>query len=424
MIFSKLVFVRLYGSLPLPVQLLLVTQMAFNIGFYLVVPFLATFMTESLAVGGAVVGLVLGLRTFSQQGLFFVGGGLADRFGVRPVLLTGIAIRVLGFMVTGFSQSLVQLMVGVVLIGVAAALFSPAAEAALAAAGQATEKDGTVTRRELFALDTFFSRTGALLGPILGAVLITTGFAVTSVVAAAVFAALFVAHLMFIPAVQTDRHPSLFAGWGVVLRNRRFLLFAAAYSVMLVAYNQQYLSLPVELTRATGDQGSLGWMFVYSGVLILLLQMPVARRVGRMTARFALGLGTAVTAVGFGVLAVAAPMSPPPGLAALVPAVVMLTLLHLGQMIAVPVARDVVARLAEERNLGSYFGVLNTAGGMAVLVSSLLLGGLLDGAETAQASAALPWALLSGVTVVAAVLLVVVCPPRSGGSTSLRSSRR
>ena len=43
------------------------------------------------------VGFVLGLRTFSQQGLFVVGGALVDRYGVRPIVLTGCALRVAGF---------------------------------------------------------------------------------------------------------------------------------------------------------------------------------------------------------------------------------------------------------------------------------------------------------------------------------------
>ena len=86
--------------LPLSVQLLLVTQMLFNVGFYLVVPFLATYMTDNLAASGAMIGFILGLRTFSQQGLFFIGGGLTDRCGIKTVLLVGIAIRVLGFVVS------------------------------------------------------------------------------------------------------------------------------------------------------------------------------------------------------------------------------------------------------------------------------------------------------------------------------------
>ncbi len=40
------------------------------------------------------VGFVLGLRAFSQQGLFVVGGWLVDRYGVRPVVLTGCALRI------------------------------------------------------------------------------------------------------------------------------------------------------------------------------------------------------------------------------------------------------------------------------------------------------------------------------------------
>src|ERR687889_2917607 len=70
---------RDFGRLPRVVQLLVLTQLTFNIGFYMVLPYLATHLTEDLALAGAVVGLVLGLRTFSQQGLFVVGGTLTDR---------------------------------------------------------------------------------------------------------------------------------------------------------------------------------------------------------------------------------------------------------------------------------------------------------------------------------------------------------
>lgn len=395
--------------LPTTVHLLLISQLVFNVGFYLVVPFLATFMAESLAAGGAMIGLVLGLRTFSQQGLFFLGGALSDRLGIRPVLLTGIVIRVVGFLVAGFSQSTLQLMLGVVLIGFAAALFSPAAESGIAAAGAKSQRAGLATRAELFALDTFFSRTGALLGPVLGALLIGVGFPVTCLVAAGIFAALFLAHLLFFPDLRAGSPTPLLTGWGRVLRNRVFLLFALAYSSYLVAYNQQYLSLPVELTRAVGDQDQLGAMFVYSGVLVLALQLPLARLAGRLPRFGSLGLGFALVALAFLVLALNAPVAPDPGPAALVPAVLMLTLMHVGQMIAVPIARDLVGSLAGEQSLGAYFGVLNTFGGFAVLLSSLVLGSLLDAAAIPQPAAAVPWLVLAGLSVASAVVLVALC---------------
>src|SRR5690606_41395895 len=77
-------------------RLLLCTQLAFNLVFYLVVPFLAVHLAKDLTMAGWAVGVVLGVRTFSQQGLFLVGGALADRFGTRPVVLAGCVVLKVG----------------------------------------------------------------------------------------------------------------------------------------------------------------------------------------------------------------------------------------------------------------------------------------------------------------------------------------
>ena len=58
---------------------LLGAQLVFNLGFYAVVPFLAGAMGTEYGLGAAAIGLVLGARTFSQQGMFLLGGMLADR---------------------------------------------------------------------------------------------------------------------------------------------------------------------------------------------------------------------------------------------------------------------------------------------------------------------------------------------------------
>ncbi len=53
-------------------RLLVVNQFGVNVGFYMVVPFLATYLVDDLGYTVALVGAVLGLRTLSQQGLFLV----------------------------------------------------------------------------------------------------------------------------------------------------------------------------------------------------------------------------------------------------------------------------------------------------------------------------------------------------------------
>jgi MFS family permease len=78
-------------------QLLLASQLIFNIGFYAVVPFLAVAMRNDFGMGAMAIGIVLGARTFAQQGMFLFGGALADRWGARQSMITGCLVRIAGF---------------------------------------------------------------------------------------------------------------------------------------------------------------------------------------------------------------------------------------------------------------------------------------------------------------------------------------
>ena len=83
---------------------LLGSQFVFNIGFYAVVPFLAIFLRDDMLLSGGLIGLILGLRTFSQQGMFIVGGALSDRFGAKVIILSGCIVRVSGYLLLAFGD--------------------------------------------------------------------------------------------------------------------------------------------------------------------------------------------------------------------------------------------------------------------------------------------------------------------------------
>ncbi|WP_432573820.1 MFS transporter [Kineococcus sp. SYSU DK005] len=405
-------------ALPAGVRLLLASQLAFNVGFYLVVPFLAVHLSTDLAMAGWLVGVVLGVRTFSQQGLFFLGGALADRFGVRPVLLTGCAVRVAGFCVLGWAGSLPAVLAGTVLTGFAAALFSPAVETALAHEGRRLEDAGVLTRAELFALDAVVGKVGSLLGPALGAALLAVDFGTTCLVAAGIFAAVLAANARWAPRADpaAPRGAPVLAGWGAVLRNRRFLVFTALHSTLLLSYNQLYLALPVELERATGSQDALGALFVLAAVVTVAVQVPLARWARRRGAGTALPLGFAVTAAAFALVA-ACTAAPPPGrLPALAPACAFVVLLHLGSALAGPVARDLVPPLAGERHVGAHYGVLASGGGLAVLLGSAGAGALLEPGAVA------PWVLLALLPLVSAAGLAVLARAVPPGAPTAANS--
>jgi MFS family permease len=389
------------GSLSPVARLLVGSQLLFNIGFYLVVPYLAGHLAGDLGLAGWVVGLVLGLRTFSQQGLFVVGGTLADRFGPKPLIIAGCAVRVAGFAVLAFASSLPGVLGGVVLIGLAGALFSPAVEASLA---REAEPD---RRADTFALLTVSGEIGAVTGPLLGVVL-AGQFRVACLVGAALFTAIGIMHACLLPRLPAEhRGEPVLEGWREVLRNKVFLVFAAGYSAFLVSYNQLYLALPAELNRVGADESTLGLLFALASTLMIVGQLPVAALSRRLLGRSgALVSGFVLMGLAFAVVALR-----PPGTTG---AVAFVVLLVLGEMLAVPQAKGLVPRLAGERRLGTYFGVLASAGGVAVLIGSTVSGALLEHGRIA-------WVVLALLPLAGACVLTALA--RSGAFTETPKGR-
>ncbi|WP_394617314.1 MFS transporter [Lentzea sp. JNUCC 0626] len=351
-------------ALPLTARLLALTQLFFNIGFYLVIPYLAGHLADHVGLVGWVVGLVLGLRTFSQQGLFAVGGALTDRFGAKPTIVIGCLVRASGFTVLAVAAHLPLIVLGVVLTGLAGALFSPAVESSLA------QEVPAPARADAFAAFAVGGEIGAVTGPLLG-IAVAGRFQIACAAGAVLFTLIALVHWGLLPGRPgAHRDEPLLDGWRQVFGNRRFLVFAAGCSAYWVSYNQLYLALPVELESNGAPASALGLLFALASAMIVVLQVPltsVARRV--------LGRGRAVTS-GFVVMAVAFfVVATVPGLVATMTFVVLLTF---GQMLLVPFVQELVPVLAGERRLGVHFGLMASVGGAAVLVTGPVSGLLLE----------------------------------------------
>ncbi|MER5005165.1 MDR family MFS transporter [Atlantibacter hermannii] len=390
---------------------LLGSQFVFNIGFYAVVPFLAIFLRDDMLLSGGTIGLILGLRTFSQQGMFILGGALSDRYGARSVILCGCVVRVAGYLLLALGDSLSPIILGACLTGIGGALFSPSIEALLAKAGTDSEARGKRSRAEWFALFAVCGELGAVLGPVAGALLAGLGFRQVALAGALVFvAALLVLHLCLPP---TARHKQALhiTPWWTTFRQPRFVAFIIAYSSWLLSYNQLYLALPVEITRAGGSEKDLGPLFMLASGLIILLQLPMARFARRVGATRVVPAGFLLVSASFVSVALFAASTPPDNWLRLLPAACFVTLLTLGQMLLVPAAKDLIPRFAEHDTLGAHYGALSTAGGCAVLAGNILFGDRLDLALVPSAQAAYPWLQLAVFPFLSAIALFIICRP-------------
>lgn len=387
------------ASFDRPARLLMVNQFAINLGFYMLMPYLADHLAHGLGLAAWAVGLVLGVRNLSQQGMFLVGGTLADRYGCKPMIIAGCALRTVAFGLLAVAGSLPVLVVASALTGLAGALFNPAVRAYLAA------EAGEERRVEAFAAFNVFYQAGILVGPLAGLALLAWDFGAVCAVAALVFGALAVLQTRALPTrPPADRSTqpawrAVAADWRTIAANRPFLLFAAAMAGSYVLAFQVYLALPLRARELFGERtGSVtGAIFAVSALAALSGQLKLTAWAKRtlpgpralvygllvMGAAFLPLLPTSYDAVvGVGALTLCA------------------ALLAWGGALLYPFEMDTVVRLSGDRLVATHYGAYNTASGIAISLGNLAVGALFD-----TGVRWLPWVVLAATGLLCAGLV-------------------
>ncbi|MGP3962325.1 MFS transporter [Nonomuraea sp. 3N208] len=362
---------RRFVSFERSVRLLMVNQLAINVGFYMLMPYLAGHLSAGLGLAGWTVGLVLGARNLSQQGLFLLGGTLADRLGYRPVIIAGCLLRTAGFALLGFVDAVPALVAASMMTGFAGALFNPAVRAYLA-------QDAGARRVEAFALFNVFYQAGILAGPLIGLALITVNFRIVCVAAAAVFALLTILQLLALPPCRsgTQARTSVLADWRAVAGNRPFLLFSLAMAGSYVLSFQLYLALPLEV----GQTEAIGLLFAVSALVAIAGQLRItdwARR--RWSGPQAMVRGVALMGLAFVPMALYG-LTPAPAEVRTVAVITCTALLAVGSALTYPFEMDAVVRLSGERLVATHYGLYNTVAGIGIAGGNLLVGALIGSA--------------------------------------------
>jgi MFS family permease len=369
-------------SFPPAVRLLMANQFAINLAFYMLMPYLAAHLSGGLGLAAWAVGLVLGVRNFSQQGMFLIGGTIADRFGYKAPIMVGCLLRTVGFGLLGWVDNLPALIAASAATGFAGALFNPAVRAYVAV--EAGER-----RVEAFATFNVYYQAGMLLGPLIGLALLAADFRLVYTVAAAIFAVLTVMQWRALPArhgsTTTSVPGGVLAQWRTVVANRPFLLFATAMIGSYVLAFQVYLALPLAATNAPGARGTwaTSGLFVVSAAVAVVGQLKL---IGWAKQKWspAQALVRGLVAMGLAFLPLA--LTPPAATAAVLIALVMaVALLAAGGAVVYPFEMDTVVTLSGNRLVATHYGFYNTISGLGVTLGNLATGALWDFAEHHEA---------------------------------------
>lgn len=350
-------------------KVLVANSLSFNLGFYMLMPYLADHL-QHLGLSSAYIGLVIGLRVLSQQGLFLVGGTLGDRFGYKPMILLGCVVRIAGFLLLAVSTELGWIIAGAFATGFAGALFTPSSQAYLAA-----EYPESRQRTRVFALQNLASEAGMLLGPLVGLALLAFSFIFVGVLAASVFALLLVLQWFFLPhqeEVSSIIRQPFWAEWKQMLSNKPFMAFVLAASMYQVLFHQLYMAIPAHARAETNDPTVITWVFMIASLMGVTLQMSVSRWIDRSFGT-AKGMGWGMTLMGCAFLVLSVSFPPWPAL----PFILCAILLSFGSMMVYPLLGAYIPHFAPSRKLASYYGLQSCVGGLFAFVGNSSAGWLL-----------------------------------------------
>jgi DHA1 family multidrug resistance protein-like MFS transporter len=357
-------------------------------GFLLVVPLIAVHYVDDLGWAAGTVGLMLAIRQFGQQGTAIAFGVLADRLGPKPLIVTGLVVRGLGFGLLAYATTVPLLVAAMILAGLGGALFESPNAAAIAALVQPEDRQRT------YSLLGVIGGVGMVAGTQLGAFLLQYDFRIVCLASTVGYGLMALIVGLALPRFSVSI-PQAGTQIGVreVFRDRVFIRYVLLLTGFWFAWTQFQLTITLAATDITGTDRAVSWLYLVNTSIVIGLGFVLPRFLERwMRPIDLLWVGTLVLGCGLGAVGLASST-----LGVLLAAAIF----SVGMVLARPGQETVTANLSDPAQRGTYFGVamlsLAVGGGFGNL-----LGGVIYDFGTAHDLQAATWAAFFAISAIAA----------------------
>ncbi|MEZ0538738.1 MDR family MFS transporter [Fibrella arboris] len=384
-----------YSGLSRPVWLL-AGVMLINRSGTMVLPFLSLYLTQCLHYSVEQAGVVLALFGIGSLLGTFLGGRLTDHIGFYPIQVISLLFGGLMLLIMQFIVRFEWLCLTVFVFTALGDAFRPANSAAFAFYSTPD------TRTRAYSLNRLAINLGWAVGGGLGGLLASLHYQLLFWVdgLTCICAALYLFYALPAPArspTTTHEANTQLPAVRSPYRDGLFLFFTGCVFLYSTAFMQFFSLLPLYFKKHLGvSEGGIGLFMALNGLLIVAVEMALIYALERRTQQRLLisAVGAILTGLALFILT----LTRWPGIAW-----VTITLLTLGEMLAMPFLLTFAANRSDERNRGQYLG-LYSMGWALSQVSSPLIGSQVAERFGFQTL----WTLMLGIAVVAAVGLLLV----------------
>ena len=373
---------------------MLAVSFASSTGGSTVWSFVGIWAIERLHANQSAVGLAFLVSALLGAGSGYVGGHFSDYLGRRPLILISWAFQValiLGFLAAGGNE-----LAGLGLVCAGGLTFQVGS-----AANQAMIADLVAPERheQAYASVRVAQNLGITLGPPAGGLFLALGgWSALFVGAAVLFFGGFVLALRFLPSRgdYAPLQPPTRQSFGVIVRDRPFLLFLVSAALAWLVYVSFEVVLPISLVGSHGFAPSTwGFLVVVNPIMVTLFQLRLTQRLRPVPGTLKLAAGLPLMGLPFLLLPV---VDAVPAVAA------MIFVFVVGEMLWVPTSQAIVAGLAPGDIRGAYMGAFGSTSAIGFALAPFL-GLQIRGSfgDTAL------WVVVAAVSLVAAATGAAAC---------------
>lgn len=322
---------------------LIIDNMFVVVGFYVVFPLISIYFVEQLGWAAFLVGFALGLRQFIQQGLGIIGGAFADKLGAKPMIVSGLLMRTLGFIIMSLANTPVLLCISCILSALGGTLFDPPRTALVIKLIRPWELG------RFYSILMLEDSICAIVGIVLGTWLIQYDFKLVCFTGAILFFIAGIFNAWRLPAYKiSSSHLSLLDGIKKVLNNQRFVMYVCTLTGYYILSAQVMLMLPIRIHEISGQLSYIKWMYIIEAILSLLLIIPITKwseKYFSLETRLMTGLTIMITSL--------LPIGLTKNLYILL---TLVSLFYIGSILAEPARETLGALLTEYKARSSYIG--------------------------------------------------------------------
>ncbi len=343
-----------------------------RLGGALVFPFLTLYITKKFGIGMTELGLLIGLFSITNLVGSTLGGAFADRLGRKGTLIFGLIVSALISLIMGYAQSLLVLSASLLLVGLFANVGGPAAQAMVA------DLLPEEKRAQGFGILRVVANLAIAIGPAIGGVLAVRSYlilfaadAVTSVITAVFALAVLRETNPVVPTgAQHETIVDTLRGYRVVLKDRRFFAFIAVSVLVAIVAMHLNTNLPVYLRDVHGiSEQRCGYVLTLNASMVVLFQFWLTRQMQAFSPLLLAAAGSALYGLGYAVYGF---------VSAYVLFLAAMVVVTTGEMVFVPAAQALAARMARDDMRGRYLAAYGLSWGVPGIVAPLLAGLIMD----------------------------------------------